>query len=139
MNHITLSGYTSTDPRTSKMEVGDKKYIFCDFGIAVKDDYTTEEDSTDFFWLKTYGKQAEFCQKFLTKGRRIVVEGKLKNPPIQSKKGGIFYRPHIDVSRVEIADGKYEEGDPDTSSYITSNVDLSGLEGAEFVTESPNA
>lgn len=138
MNRVALSGYLYTEPSTEKREIGDKKYIFCEFGLAVQRDYHKEGKPTaDYIWIRTLNKQAEFCQKFLSKGRKAIVEGSIKVDKWKDAKDKWVYRQYIEAQRIEVCDSKHIENElSDTGSYISSNIDVSGLEGADFQTES---
>ena len=53
-----------------------------DFSVATSNKYTTSDgnqvDETTWFRITTWGKLAEVCNQYLKKGRRVLVEGRLK-------------------------------------------------------------
>lgn len=53
-----------------------------DFSVATSNKYTTSDgnqvDETTWFRITTWGKLAEVCNQYLKKGRKVLVEGRLK-------------------------------------------------------------
>jgi single-strand DNA-binding protein len=51
------------------------------FSVAVSDNYTNSSgekvDRTIWIRVSTWGKQAEVCNQYLKKGRRVLIEGRL--------------------------------------------------------------
>lgn len=77
MNRYIAIGNLTQDP-TCK-DLGESKV--CSFGIAVNEFYykNKEKQKTTFFIdVETWNKQAENCTKFLSKGKKVAIEGKLK-------------------------------------------------------------
>jgi single-strand DNA-binding protein len=56
-----------------------------DFSVAVNDNYTSSsgEKVKRTIWIRvsTWGKQAETCNQYLKKGRKVLVEGRLVSDP----------------------------------------------------------
>jgi len=139
MNSVNCTGRVNTEITMSKREVGDEKYIFANFQLSIKRTYTREGKPTyDYIWCEAYQKQAEFIEKFIKKGVRVAITGWIKSEYYTNKGGGKGYSVKLAIEKIEIADSsKLKENEIDPGSYISSNVDLSGLEGAEYQTESP--
>lgn len=138
INSVHLSGYLGCDPELKKMESGDKKISICTFTIGVHRIYAKKgEQNSDFFKITTFNKQAEFAAKYLQKGRKIIVEGTLKQDRYQGEDGKTRYAVSINANKIEFCDTKHEENEiADTAAYVSSFTDFSGLEGADFQTES---
>jgi single-strand DNA-binding protein len=53
-----------------------------DFSVATSNKFTTSDgnqvDETTWFRVTTWGKLAEVCNQYLKKGKRVLVEGRLK-------------------------------------------------------------
>ena len=73
-NRIILVGNLTKDPDVKITEAG---LTICGFDIAVNDGYKKESKPL-FMRVSIFGKQAENCAKFLTKGRSVLVEGRLQ-------------------------------------------------------------
>ena len=136
MNNCQLSGFLGCDPELKRMETGGKKLSVCTFTIGVRRIYAKKgEQNSDFFRVTCFNKQAEFVAKYLSKGRKVIIEGTLKQDRYQDTDGKTKYSVTINANKVEFCDTKHEENDIDSAAYISSSMDISGLEGADFQTE----
>jgi single-strand DNA-binding protein len=72
LNKLIAEGNLTRDPETSKLN---GKYTVCKFGIAINNPY--REDSPTYIEVETWNKLAENCEKFLEKGRKVIIEGRL--------------------------------------------------------------
>ena len=73
MNNVTLIGNLATDVEVR--DVGDDKKV-ANFLLAV--DRPTADSDADFVRITAWNRQAEVCAEFLSKGRRVAVEGRLQ-------------------------------------------------------------
>lgn len=96
---------------TGKPEVrysqGSAPMAYGRFDIACERRFRKEGDpEADFFTVKVFGKQAEWCEKYLDKGRRIQVTGTLHNYDYVNKDGQKVRRDEIvaDLDGIEFAD-----------------------------------
>ena len=92
--HITLVGNLGRDPELRYTPAGQP---VTDLSIATKevwkDQAGEKQDRTTWWKVSVWGKQAENCNQFLTKGSRVLVEGTLRgdesgNPRTYQKKDG---------------------------------------------------
>ncbi len=77
MNKYIALGNLTKNPETK--DVGE--YKVTTFGLAVNDIvYKNKEKQqlVTYIDVETWGKQAENCAKYLQKGKRVLVEGKLR-------------------------------------------------------------
>jgi len=77
MNKYIGLGNLTQDPICK--DVGESKV--CNFGLAVNEYYYKEgkkQQNTTFIDVESWNKQAENCSKFLKKGSKVLIEGKLK-------------------------------------------------------------
>lgn len=140
MNYCNFSGYATCDPKMTRRKTGGKEYVFAEFGIAVGRDYRKNGKPTaDFPWFTCYDKQALLAEKYLRKGRKVVVEAQFRNEAYKDKNGKTQYKTWFDVHRLELCDIRnVDNNDSDTGTFVASNVDVSGFEGADFYSENPN-
>jgi single-strand DNA-binding protein len=73
MNTVILTGNLTSD--VDLREFGDDKKL-ATFGLAV--DRPSKNDEADFFRIAAWDQQAQLCADYLTKGRKIGVEGRLR-------------------------------------------------------------
>ena len=78
------------------------------FNVATNWRYTTAEgerkEETEWFTVVAWGKLAEQCNQFLTKGRLVYVEGRLRSHTWESQDGQKRYRNEIVADRVSFLD-----------------------------------
>lgn len=80
INHVNLIGRLTRDPELRALPSGSS---VCEMGLAVNERYKNGqtgqwEDRANFFDVTVFGGQAEACAKYLTKGRPIGVDGRLR-------------------------------------------------------------
>lgn len=66
------------------------------------------KDRTEWHKIVVWGKQAEFCEKYLDKGRQVLVEGKLRTNSWQDKDGNKRTTTEIEAVNI-ILIGRREE------------------------------
>ena len=81
MNKFIGLGNLTKDPVFK--EIGSDKNV-CEFSIAINNRLN---NSVFYIDIETWGNIAENCQRFLSKGRKVLVEGKLITNSWQSKTG----------------------------------------------------
>ena len=101
MNKVILVGNLTKDPDVRKSQNG-KSVVKT--GIAVNQGYG-ENQTTDFFNLVAWEKTAELCGKYLSKGSKVLVEGRLKNNNYE-KDGVKHYGVDVIVTAIEFLDSK---------------------------------
>jgi single-strand DNA-binding protein len=106
MNKVIMIGRLTRDPEI-RYGQGANGVMVGSFGIAVDRRFKREgEPDADFFDCTTFGKQAEFVEKYLKKGIKIVIEGRLQNDNYTNKDGQKVYRTRILVENLEFAESK---------------------------------
>lgn len=78
LNRVQLIGNLTRDPELRYTPSG---AAVCSFSIATNRNWTTDsgekKDEVDFHRIVAWSKLAEICSQFLTKGRKVYVEGRL--------------------------------------------------------------
>lgn len=105
MNKVLLMGRLTADP---EIRYTQSNIPVCTFVIAV--DRRTKDDDADFPVCVAWRQTAEFMEKYLSKGRRIVVEGEVRTRNYTDKDGNNRKATEIQVSNIEFADSKKQEG-----------------------------
>ena len=110
-NQVTLIGRLVRDPEVE--EVGTtKKYCKANLSLAVRNIRKKHKESekqvdADFIdGIVAWGKQAEFAENYLTKGRMIVVHGELKPDRWKDKENKNRYRLTIVANSIQSLEGK---------------------------------
>ena len=118
MNKIFLSGNLTKEPEIRYTQNGN---CVARMSIAVNQGYG-DKQSTDFFNLIAWEKTAELCGKYLAKGSKILVEGRLKNNNYE-KEGVKHYAVDVIVESVEFMDKKADSKKSATSDFDGEPVD----------------
>lgn len=72
------------------------------------------EQQADFLPCVAFGKTAEFAQKYLAKGRRVAVEGRVQTGSYTNREGQKVYTTEVVVERQEFLEKR--AGDSQTAS-----------------------
>jgi len=84
---LIFIGNLGNTPETRYTAKGDP---VTSFSLATSRRYG-ETDETTWFRVSVWGKQAESCQKYLSKGAKVLVEGRLKaEPNVYQRKDGTW-------------------------------------------------
>ncbi|MEO2053265.1 MAG: single-stranded DNA-binding protein [Allomuricauda sp.] len=91
-NKVQLIGNLGNDPEIVTMENGSK---LAKFSLATNETYKNAEGEkvTDTQWhnIVAWGKIAEIAENFLSKGKEVVIEGKLMSRSYETKEGEKHY------------------------------------------------
>ena len=136
MNRVILTGRLARDPEVRYTQSGKAVVTF---SIAVDRNMrrtveNQQQSTTDFFNIVAWEKLAEFCGKYLTKGRKILVEGRLQTRTYESQDGSKRYFTEVISDNIEFMDSKRQdnnEGSYGNGSYSndmprTSDSSFSG-------------
>mgnify|MGYP001362344428 FL=1 len=74
------------------------------FTLAI--DRPTKDKATDFISITVFGKQAENCSNYLTKGSLCAVSGRIQTGSYEAKDGTRRYTTDVVAERVQFLDSK---------------------------------
>lgn len=131
MNHIVLMGRLTKDPSIYGEE--DKKVA--KFNLAVDRMVAKEDAKTDFINIVAFGKKAEFAEKYLKKGTKIVLSGRLQTGSYV-KDGDKVYTMDVVAETIEFAESKKSEGAA-VQENKTEGGSETGLDLSDFMSISP--
>lgn len=107
LNKVMLIGNLTRDPELRYLPSGTP---VADFGIAINRDYTDKEgekrSDTLFLDVAAWQKQAEICEKFLTKGSLVYIEGRLQHDTWETAQGEKRSRYRVVAERIQFLDLK---------------------------------
>jgi single-strand DNA-binding protein len=133
-NKIIIVGNLGRDPELRYTPQGD---AVCNFSVAVNDkkrDKTGElQDTTTWFRITLWRRQAENASKYLTKGSPIYVEGRLKVEEWTDRDGNNRYTLEVQATDMQFIGSA--RGDDSAAGAHSSETEYSG--GGEF-DQSPN-
>jgi len=105
-NRVQLLGNLGKDPQVMEVKSGKMARISLattEFRKTGKNEYETE---TQWHNVVLWGKQAELAEKFLKKGSRVLIEGKIQNRSYQDKSGQKKYATDIVALDLVLLGGK---------------------------------
>ena len=107
MNKVILSGNLVSDPEI-RTTPSDK--TVATLRLAVQRGWKKAEGSqyppSDYFNVVAWDKTAEFCRNYLTKGSRIMVEGRLQTRTYEAQDGSKRYVTEVIANEIEFAGSK---------------------------------
>lgn len=99
MNQVILIGNLCSDPSLS-VTTGEKQTSICKFMLAVNEGYG-DKKQTAFLKVTVFGNAAENCDKYLIKGSKVGVVGKIQTGSYDHKDGYKVYTTDIIATQVE--------------------------------------
>lgn len=103
MNKVILMGRLTRDPEVRYSG----EMAIARFSIAVDRRFKREgQPEADFFNCTAFRKTAEFAEKYLQKGTKVVVEGQVQNDNYTNKEGQKVYGTVILTESLEFAESK---------------------------------
>ena len=106
MNKVILMGRLTRDPEV-RYSQGENATAIARYTIAVDRRYKKEGDaSADFIGCVAFGKLGEFAEKYLRKGTKVVVTGRIQTGSYTNKEGQKVYTTDVVVEDQEFAESK---------------------------------
>lgn len=104
MNKIILMGRLTREPDVQRKSTGDRDTTIARFAMAV--DRRGGQEKADFFNCVAFDKQAEFVEKYLKKGTKILITGRVQNDVYTNREGQKVYSVQIMVQELEFCESK---------------------------------
>lgn len=89
MNRVAIIGNLTKDPEI-RATTGREQMTVCNMTVAVNDGYG-DKQRTAFVPVTVFGKSADNCEKYLRRGSKIGVTGKLQTGSYKNKDGQTVY------------------------------------------------
>ena len=106
MNKVILMGRLTRDPDV-RYSQGENSTAVARYTLAVDRRFSrNEENSTDFIGIVAFGKAAEFAEKYLKKGTKILVTGRIQTGSYTNKEGQKVYTTDVVAEDQEFAESK---------------------------------
>ena len=103
MNKVVLVGRLTRDPEL-RLTAGEQKCSVTRFGIAVPKKKNREE--ADFFNVECWEKLAEFAEKYLRKGIKVILSGRLSDNSYTDRDGNRHQNIVVVAEEIEFAESK---------------------------------
>ena len=106
VNKVILIGRLGQDPELNYTNSGT---AVCNMRLATNDSYTNRDgervETTEWHDVVAWGRQAETCGEYLSKGRQIYVEGKLETRSWDDRDGNTRYNTEVRARQVTFLSG----------------------------------
>jgi single-strand DNA-binding protein len=114
MNKIILIGNLTRDPELSTTNSG---VSLCRFGLAVQRPFSNNGNdnsgvTADFFNITVWRNQAENCHKFLKKGSKCCVVGRVQMSTYEASDGTKRSSLEVTATDVEFLNSRSADGEP---------------------------
>jgi len=133
VNKVILIGNLGKDPEIRRLENG---AVVATFSIATSESFTDKnsgekKEITDWHDIVLWRGLAEIAEKYIRKGTKIYVEGKLKKRSWQDKEGNTKYNTEVIGEELTIL-SRIETSDKTAAPYKSSGTpnlpsDMPGL------------
>ena len=116
MNKVILLGRLVRDPETRYGGTNDSMAA-CRYTLAVDRKFKKDGEATaDFINCISFGKSAEFAEKYFTKGLRVAVSGRIQTGSYTNRDGQKVYTTDVVVEEHEIAQSRSEASNQQESN-----------------------
>ena len=107
MNKVILMGRLTRDPEVRYTQ-GDNQMAIARYTLAVDRRFNRngDENTADFISCVAFGKSGEFAERYLRKGTKIAVTGRIQTGSYTNKDGVKVYTTDVVVEDQEFAESK---------------------------------
>ena len=122
MNQVVLMGRLTRDPDV-RYSQGDNSMAIARFTVACDRRRSSrqganEQQTADFISCKAFGKTGEFVEKYLHKGTKVCLSGRIETGSYTNREGVKVYTTEVVADDIEFAESKNAQSSgPDYSSY----------------------
>ena len=113
MNKVILMGRLVRDPDVRYSQAAEPLAI-ARYTIAVdrrgRKNNNGDEQTADFISCVAFGKNGEFAEKYLRKGTKICIEGRIQTGSYTNKDGNKVYTTDVVIDSQEFAESKSASG-----------------------------
>lgn len=120
MNKVVLIGRLTRDPEV-RYSQGHDPMAIAKYTLAVARKVSkNQEQSADFINCVAFGKSGEFAEKYLNKGMKIAVTGRIQTGSYTNKDGAKVYTTEVVVEEHAFCESKRDYSAPVPKEYGSS-------------------
>ena len=128
MNKVILMGRLTRDPEV-RYSAGNNSMAVARYTLAVDRRFRRDgENNADFIGCVAFGKSAEFAEKYLRQGTKIIVTGRIQTGSYTNRDGQKVYTTDVVVEDQEFAESKAAPS-PMAASPMPSPAQASSADG----------
>ena len=130
MNKVILIGRLAADPEVKYIQ-NENQTAVARYRLAVNRRFHKEgEPDADFINCVAFGKNGEFVEKWLSKGMKIAVVGRITTGSYEKDDGSKVYTTDVIVEEHEFCEGKSSNGS-DASSSTSSTAGFTPMQNTD--------
>lgn len=115
MNKVILSGRLTRDPEI-RYSNGDNPIAIARYTLAVNREFKKDRgQDADFVSCKCFGKTAEFAEKYLHQGIKMIISGRIQTGSYEKEDGNRVYTTEVVVDSHEFAESKKNNSGAESS------------------------
>ena len=131
MNKVILMGRLTRDPEV-RYSQGENATAVARYTLAVDRRFRRDgEPTADFINCVSFGRAAEFAERYLHQGTKIVAEGRIQTGSYTNKDGQKVYTTDVVVENCEFAESKNSASD--AGNYSSSRPEPTSAAGDGFM------
>lgn len=121
MNKVILMGRSTRDPQVSYTTGGETSTAVARITLAVDRRGVKKEGAptADFVNCVAFGKTAEFIEKYVHQGTKLVITGRIQTGSYTNKDGQKVYTTDVVLEECEFAESKKADSAASTSAPTT--------------------
>lgn len=117
MNNVVLCGRIVRDPEV-RYSQGDKPMAIAKYTLAVDRKFKKQgEQTADFINCLSFGKTAEFAERYFRQGIKIIIRGRIQTGSYTNRDGQKVYTTDVVVEEQEFAEKKSSTDSNVSSDY----------------------
>lgn len=126
LNKYIAIGNLTTDPNIKQI----KDTSLCTFSLAINN--PVKKDDVCFIDVEAWGRTADNCEKYLSKGSKIFMEGRLKYSCWESKDGSKRCKVSCVADYIQFMSSKNEDQTQSHKKTEESTPDVENLNNEEI-------
>lgn len=131
MNKVILMGRLTKDPEI-RYSQGENTTCVARYTLAVDRKFKQEgQPNADFINCIAFGKLGEFAEKYLHKGVKIAVTGRIQTGSYKNKDGNIVYTTDVVVEEQEFCESKSQSNSQTQPTQSNDNSWMNIPDGVE--------
>lgn len=134
MNKVILLGRLARDPEI-RTAAGENGTTIARYTLAVNRRFSRNsgngEPTADFISCVSFGRTAEFIEKYITKGRQVCVCGRIQTGSYTNQEGQKVYTTEVVVDEVDFADSRRSDDAPASAAPAAAPTTMPSPEAAD--------
>ncbi len=123
VNKVILVGRLGKDPEVRYLDSGK---AVANFSLATSETWRDQggekQEKTEWHKVQAWGKLAEICGQYLTKGSQVYVEGRIQTRDWEDKDGNKRYTTEIVANTMQMLGAKGQDADKANSEPATEDI-----------------